>query len=188
MKKLSEKIVSSIRAQVQRFTNDERGVSAVEFTLVLPLMALLAVGSWEITKAIMVKRKNVNLATSIANLAAQDDKITASDWTTFSDIANKILYPYDGYTHRLGMKAVQIDNSGKLKVVCTYGAANVDETSLPAAMQLKNTFYIMTASEVDYVAYNKDMEFYGSSTGVIDMTFRDTAVYAPRNADEIDCN
>ncbi|WP_319411510.1 TadE/TadG family type IV pilus assembly protein [uncultured Cohaesibacter sp.] len=184
----SNRLLSGFRAQLQRFRKDERGVSVIEFTLVIPIMAILAVGSWELTKAVMTKRKNSNLATSVANLAAQDDSITDSDWATFEDIADKILFPYNNFAHRLGLIAVEVDKNGKLKEVCSYGDADIQTSELPAALRINNSFYIMTASEVDYLAFTKDAKFYGMNSGVTDMTFRDIAIFAPRNSDEISCD
>ena len=187
MQAFCKNIISTFRSQLQHFRMDQGGVSAIEFALILPVMAILAVSSWEITKAVMTKRKNSNVATSIANVAAQDAQITASDWTTLGEIADKIYFPYNNFTHRLGMIAVQIDRFGKLNVLCRYGTAKVDEKSLPAAMQIKNSYYIMVTAEVDFLSLNKDMRFYGASPGIMDMTFRDSAIFSPRNTGSISC-
>nr|WP_321454540.1 TadE/TadG family type IV pilus assembly protein [uncultured Cohaesibacter sp.] len=181
-------ILSAIRSHLRHFRKDERGVSAIEFVLVVPLMALIAIGSWEITKAMLTKRKVAHLASSIANLAAQDDNITSSDWTTFQDIADKILYPYNSFTRRIGLLVVEVDSSGRINTLCQFGTASIDPSTLPTGLQIANTTYLMSASEVDYVAFSKDNSFYGITPGISDMTFRDTAIFAPRNADTITCN
>ncbi len=187
MQALSKKLLLKARKQLSRFCKDQRGVSAIEFTILLPLMILLALGTWELTKAVMVNRKNSKIATSIANLATQDSSITASDWATFGDIADKIMFPYDDLAHRIGMIAVQVDNTGRLHVVCRYGSAGIDASTLPEGMRLANSFYIMTAAEVDYIALSKTFSANGVGTGVGDMTFRDTAVFSPRKASQISC-
>ena len=187
MQALTNRLLQKIRDQLGRFSRDQQGVSAIEFAIILPLMVFLAIGTWELTQAIMVSRKNSNLATSIANLATQDTEITASDWSTYEDIADKILYPYDDLTHRIGMIAVTVDSNGNLDVSCTYGTATVDSSTLPQGMRVANRFYIMTAAEVDYLSFSDTFTAYGVTTGIGDMTFRDTAVFSPRNTDEISC-
>lgn len=187
MQALTNRFLYKVRDQLGRFSKDQQGVSAIEFAIILPLMIFLAIGTWELTQAIMVSRKNSNLATSIANLATQDSEITASDWTTFGDIAEKILYPYDNLTHRIGMIAVKVDKNSNLDVICRYGSAPVDASTLPTGMRVAERFYIMTAAEVDYLSFSDTFSAYGVTTGIGDMTFRDTAIFSPRNTEEISC-
>nr|WP_319390571.1 TadE/TadG family type IV pilus assembly protein [uncultured Cohaesibacter sp.] len=180
-------LLSTLRSHLNRFRRDERGVVSIEFTLVLPLMAVLLLGSWELNNALLTKRKSSHLASTIANLAAQDDNITASDWVTFGDIADRMLFPYDGFTHRIGLIGVRIDGAGRVNLECSFGTAAIDPSSLPDGLKIANTFYLMTASEVDYEAFTKNSSLYGTSGGIMDMTFRDTAIFAPRNADAVSC-
>ncbi|WP_319498579.1 TadE/TadG family type IV pilus assembly protein [uncultured Cohaesibacter sp.] len=180
--------LSTLHSLLNRLRKDERGVVSVEFALVLPLMAVLLLGSWELNGAVLTKRKSSHLASALANLAAQDDNITASDWATFGDIADRMMFPYDGFTRRIGLIGVEVDSAGRVNLVCSFGDAAIDPASLPDGLKIANSFYLMSASEVDYEAFTKNSSFYGTSSGFMDMTFRDTAIFAPRNSDEVTCN
>ncbi|WP_316858823.1 TadE/TadG family type IV pilus assembly protein [uncultured Cohaesibacter sp.] len=179
--------LSFLRSSLADFSRDERGVSAIEFAIVIPVMCLLAVGSWEVTKAVLTKRKTAHLATSIANLASQDDYITVSDQATFEDIAEKILFPYNGFTHRIGIMGVEVDSDGDLNVSCQFGDAEIDSNTIPEGLRVANTYYVLSAVEVEFKALNKDVSFLGSKIGLTDMTFRDTALFSPRSDAELNC-
>ena len=53
------------------FAGDTKGVSAVEFALVLPLMLTLYLGGAELAQAISASRKVTLVSRTVADLAAQ---------------------------------------------------------------------------------------------------------------------
>ena len=56
---------------VARFGGDERGISAVEFALLLPLMVTLYLGTVEVSQGVAIDRKVTLTARTVADLASQ---------------------------------------------------------------------------------------------------------------------
>src|SRR5215475_8949091 len=66
---------------VARFGEDQRGVSAVEFAMLLPLMLTLYLGTAEISLAVGTDRKVTLTTRTVADLASQVKNITNADMT-----------------------------------------------------------------------------------------------------------
>ncbi len=72
------------RRPLRRLLRDERGVSAVEFAMLLPLMITLYLGGVEVSQGIAVDRKVTLVARSLGDLVAQSTTVTNSDMTNIS--------------------------------------------------------------------------------------------------------
>jgi Flp pilus assembly protein TadG len=57
---------------------DQRGMSAVEFALILPVMVLIYLGGFELTQALSIKRQVSLTASTVTNVVSQYTTISAS--------------------------------------------------------------------------------------------------------------
>ena len=80
---------------VRRFAVERRGVSAVEFALILPLMLVIYAGCGEVTTALIVDRKVSRAASTISDLVAQQSSVSAAAMNGIFDATTAILEPYD---------------------------------------------------------------------------------------------
>ena len=64
------------------FLADRRGLSAVEFALLLPLMLTLYLGGVEVSNAVAADRKVAIVARTVADLASRMKTISNADMTT----------------------------------------------------------------------------------------------------------
>ena len=83
-----------IPLKFSRFARDRRGVSAVEFALVAPLLVALYLGCVEISDGVSADRKVTLTAAALANLSAQVTTITTADMTNILDASSAIIAPY----------------------------------------------------------------------------------------------
>ena len=79
---------------VARFAGDRRGVSAVEFALLAPIMIALYLGLVEISDGIGVDRKVSLTASALANLTAQATAISSTEMSNILDASSAIVAPY----------------------------------------------------------------------------------------------
>ncbi len=89
--------VPRAHAVVRRFAGATRGVAAVEFALILPLMLLLYLGSAETTQAVMASRKASMAARTLSDLVSQQDaNVVMTDVTMGSifNAASAIMQPF----------------------------------------------------------------------------------------------
>src|SRR3954467_4914904 len=77
------------------FAQDRRGVSAVEFAMLLPLMITLYLGSVEISQGVGIDRKVTLTTRTVGDLASQVATINNADMTNLLNAAASVLTPYD---------------------------------------------------------------------------------------------
>jgi Flp pilus assembly protein TadG len=100
---------SGIVRRLRRFNDDQDGVSAVEFAMLLPLMITLYLGSIEITQAVSADRKMTLVAGTIGDLVAQAACVTSNDVDAIFVAGKKVLVPFDATLMKAVVTSVKID-------------------------------------------------------------------------------
>lgn len=163
----------------RRFTRDDRGVSAVEFAMVLPLMLTMYLGSVEVSDAVSINRKVTLVTRSVADLTSRVQKVSNDDLANILNAGAAIVYPYSAANIKITITCVNIDSSGKATV--SWSAASPGGTprakgasvTLPAALDVAGTSLIW--SEVSY-AYKPAIGYVITGT----MTLTDQMYMRPR--------
>ncbi len=135
------------------FARDQRGVSAVEFAMLLPLMITLYLGSVEISQGVAIDRKVTLTTRTVADLASQVSSINNSDMTNLLNATASVIAPFDQSQLKVVVSAVTIDANGAATVAWsdTFNGTQraVGSTvTLPTALNVANTTLIW--SEVQY--------------------------------------
>jgi Flp pilus assembly protein TadG len=100
----------------RRLTNDARGVAAVEFALIAPLLLLLYFGVVELTQAAMTEQRAAHAASTVADLVAQDQSITSARVSDVFSVGGTLMYPYPTSTLKLRVSSLTADASGAVTV------------------------------------------------------------------------
>lgn len=159
-----------------RFGCDKRGVSAVEFALLAPLMIGLYFGCVEISDAVGASRKVSLTAAALANLTAQVTTISASDMTNILDASTAIITPYAASKLKVTVSCIAVDASKNAKVkwsVTRGGTALSGNATLPTALAVANTQLVF--AQVSY-AYTPTVGY--TITGTLNLT--DQMYMSPR--------
>jgi len=77
-----------------RFAGDVKGVAAIEFAFIAPVLILLFIGTLEVSYAVAVDRKISRVSSSVADLVTQTDTHSKSTLNPIMNIADRIIYPY----------------------------------------------------------------------------------------------
>jgi Flp pilus assembly protein TadG len=138
---------------VARFAQDKRGVSAVEFAMLLPLMITLYLGTVEVSQAIGVDRKVTLTTRTVADLASQVQSINNADMTNMLNASAAVITPYDTSKLKVTVSAVGIDANGVATVTWSdtlngTRRAVGSTVTLPTALNVASTNLIW--SEVSY--------------------------------------
>jgi Flp pilus assembly protein TadG len=97
----------SMRRLFASWRTDRRGVAAVEFALVAPLMAAMFVGAVEMSQAITVNRRVTQVAGSAADLVARASKtISQSEVGDIMRVGSYIMKPYSATPIRITLRNV----------------------------------------------------------------------------------
>jgi Flp pilus assembly protein TadG len=118
-------IVRRGRRLVAGFARDKRGVAAVEFVFIVPLMLALTFGTIEVSSAVAIDRKVTLVARTLSDLVSQGSQVTQTDLKNFFGLGSAIMTPYPVTAATLTQKisAVNIDASKKVTVVWSYSGA-----------------------------------------------------------------
>jgi Flp pilus assembly protein TadG len=166
-----------------RFAHDRRGVSAVEFAMLLPLMITLYLGSVEISQGVGIDRKVTMVSRTVADLASQVSTIASTDMSNILNASSSVVAPYDATKLKVTVSAVTIDSGAVAKIAwsCTLNGTKraVGSTvTLPAALNVASTTLIW--SEVSY-AYTPVIGYVVTGT----LNLADQIYMRPRVSDTV---
>lgn len=144
---------------IARFRRDARGVAAVEFALVLPIMLLLYVGTSEAGLLISMDRRVQTIAGTMGDLVSRANKdIPACDIKDFFAASAGIMAPYSATTLNQVVTAVSVKADGTATVTWSKatpgGVAKVQNTVYPLPKEMsdiaKNSTVIVAEASYSY--------------------------------------
>jgi Flp pilus assembly protein TadG len=176
-------LVRSTVDRLRRLAGDERGVSAVEFAMLLPLMLTLYLGTVEISQGIGADRKVTLTAHTVADLVSQVSSINNSDMTNSLNAASAVMAPYPTSKLAVTVSSISIDANGKATIAWSDTlngtARSVGATvTLPTALVVANTSLIW--AEAQY-SYKPVIGYVVSGT----LTLKDQIYMRPRLSDSV---
>ena len=77
------------------FGQDARGVAAIEFAMIVPLMLLMFIGAVEFSQAITVDRRVSQVASATADLVARSKTLSTTDMSGIMQVVEQLVKPYD---------------------------------------------------------------------------------------------
>ena len=141
-----------VRRSVQDLLADRRGLAAIEFAMVVPIMLVLFFGTDEFASGIAVNRKVTLMARTLSDLTSQNLSVTDTQLTNIFNASTGILTPYSATPVRSTITELYVDpNTLAARVQWSKGAApRTAGTSvpIPTALQVGDTYLIF--SEVSY--------------------------------------
>src|SRR5512141_831162 len=92
------KMISRIRRRARLclldLVDDSRGVAAVEFAVIVPIMLVLFFGTVEFSSGVAVDRKVTQMARTLSDLTSQSITVADTDLTNFFAASKGIMTPY----------------------------------------------------------------------------------------------
>ena len=149
-----------LRSLRRGFGSDERGVSAVEFALIAPMMIGLYLGCVEVSDGVSADRKVSLTAAALANLTAQVATISTADMTNIFDASSAIIAPYSASKLKVTVTCIAIDANNVARVKWSQtrnGTAKSGTITIPTALAVASTQLILAEASYDYtptVGYN----------------------------------
>ncbi|MEZ5765453.1 MAG: TadE/TadG family type IV pilus assembly protein [Xanthobacteraceae bacterium] len=135
-----------------RFTGDMRGVSAVEFALIVPLILLIFFAMVEVSQGLNANRKLTLTVRALSDLVAQATSVTSTDVNNVFAAASSIMQPFSTVNLKSRISAINIDASGVTKVDWSRGSgmsarAKGDVVTIPAGLRIAGTQLIWSEAE-----------------------------------------
>ena len=103
-----------------RFMRDRRGVSAIEFAMVAPILILLYVGAAELGNALTIYRRTSTVASTAADLTAQVKTVSTADLQDIVAASSSIMSPFSIDPLKIVVSSVVADQNNNGKVAWSY--------------------------------------------------------------------
>ena len=95
---------------------NEKGVSAVEFALIAPILILLYLGAVELSLLMRVDRRVTSTSSSLGDLTARLAKVTDDDMREMFAAADVMMQPYSARTARMRITSIVDNGDGDARV------------------------------------------------------------------------
>ncbi len=171
---------------VNRLAGDSRGVAAVEFALLLPILMLLYFGSVELTQGMMTQQRANHAAATVGDLVSQSSTVTSADVTDIFGVGSTVMYPYPTTSLKLRVSSLSDDDRGQVTVVWSQAsgmtplAKGSTVSGLAANVVLPGETVIMSESQYTYTSVFGQL----MPTPVV---FNDKAFLHPRLSTAVTC-
>ena len=192
----SSRIARRSRQLIARFARDSRGLAAVEFAFIVPLMLVLLFGMIDTSSGVAIDRKVTLNTRSLSDLVSQGTSVSQTDLKNFFGFGVAIMTPYSVNSGELEQKVTQlaVDGSKKVKVVWSYSATIANNTAtvttgyakdtvvttVPANLLVANTYLIWSEVKYSYTPIT------GYVLGKTVIPLSDETYTRPRQSDTVD--
>lgn len=141
------------RGILRRFRSDKRGVAAVEFAFIAPILILMYFGIAEFTQGMIVKRRVGHVASTIADLTSRVNQVDTAATGDIFAVGRTIVAPLSTTSLRMRLTSVTADSGGVSHVdwsdANNWTARTVNATiTMPTGVVTANQSVIM--AEVQY--------------------------------------
>jgi len=191
------------QAAMRRLRADRRGVAAVEFALLVPLLLSLYFVTMEVSQAVETSKKVSRVASMTADLVTQQSSITQAEVKAVMDIGESLLQPYNRSLPGIMVTAIQMSNEATPKATVAWSRQLKDGAhsagiakgtvlnDVPAKLRVAGTFLVRVESTLEYrpvITWSADGKTMLGLTAAFDkINMGDTYYLRPRMSDNVPC-
>jgi Flp pilus assembly protein TadG len=162
-----------MRRSALDLSGDTRGIAAIEFAMVVPLMLVLFFGTVEFSSGVAVDRKVTLMARTLSDLTSQNISVTTTQLNNIFNASTGIMAPYPSSEVNARIVELYIDPNLVVRQIWTATsgtAAPTGTVTVPTALKIAGTYLIF--SEVSYT-YKPAVGYVMAKSGIklSDFTF-----------------
>lgn len=142
---------------LKQIVGDQKGIAAVEFALIVPVLMLTYLGATDVTQGLAIDRKLGQVASTVSDLVAQEDGITSDQVHAFFESGIAIMRPFDFERTKLRLTIIEVEGGSTTVTGATarnweIEASNGETYELPSNMEaLADGRYVVVAeASYDY--------------------------------------
>lgn len=144
-----------MRRRAFELPGNNRGVAAIEFAMIIPLMAMMLVGTNEFSAGVAVDRKVTLMARTLSDLTSQNTSVTDTQFTNFFNASKAIMTPYASTPVEGTITELYVNpTTMKARVQWSTGAHALsagDIVDIPDALKIAGTYLILSEVKYKYV-------------------------------------
>ena len=101
---------------LRRFRSDKRGVAAVEFAFIAPILIMMYFAVAEYTQGMIVKRRVSHVASTIADLTSRVVQVNAAGTADIFSVGRTIIAPLSTTSLRMRLTSITADGSNVSRI------------------------------------------------------------------------
>jgi Flp pilus assembly protein TadG len=179
----------------RRWQRDTRGIAAVEFAIIVPILVFMFIGAVELSQAITVDRRVSQIANSTADLVARAEKqISQTEITDIMKVGGYIMAPYAQTPVQIVVRNITSSPTDAKKAKqswsCTYKGVGQTQTcacsstnyTLPANLVTTNDSVVVSEVTYDYrpLVFDYFLKKGGGTSSTGTYTMFETVYLKPR--------
>lgn len=173
-----------------RFARDERGVSAIEFVLIFPILVGMMAGTVDIGQALTVSRKMNQMVATLGDMTSQQSAWAATDIDAIITGTSSIIEPFSKGALHIDLAILDVDASAKTKVNWARSFNKTalkknDATPVVIPTNIATTGVQLIAVKATYELTTPFSKLLKPITGVTSYRYEKTYIMRPRNGDTI---
>ncbi|MDI6624010.1 MAG: pilus assembly protein [Brevundimonas sp.] len=173
------------RSLIRRLTGDERGVSAIEFAMLAPVLIAFYMGMTEFCQGFMAQKRMGHVSAMVADLIAQEETVAAATIDDIFDIGGLIMKPFP--TATLHQRVSSVTRTGGTDTVDWSRGDGMTPRAVASTMTLPQDLVEEGESViVAEVTYDYDSAADYLMPGLT--RFSHTYYLRPRTADKTTCD
>lgn len=173
-----------------RIGHDERGVSAIEFVLIFPILVGMLAGTVDIGQALTVSRKMNQVVSTLGDMTSQQTAWTATDIDAIIAGTATIIEPFSKSDLKIDLTILDVDGSLNAKVNWARGynkTALAKNAASPVTIptNIAQNGVQLIAVKATYTLTTPFSKLLQPITGVTTYNYQKTYIMRPRNGDTI---
>jgi Flp pilus assembly protein TadG len=143
-----------VRRSVQDLFGDIRGIAAIEFAMIVPIMLILFFGTDEFASGIAVNRKVTLMARTLSDLTSQNTSVTTTQLSNIFNASTGIMTPYPSSPVNARIVELYIDSSLVVHQIWTATSGTTPPTgtvTVPTALKVAGSYLIYSEVSYNYV-------------------------------------
>jgi Flp pilus assembly protein TadG len=194
-----------IPAKVARFCRDRRGVAAIEFAFIVPVLLIMYFITMEASQAIETSKKVSRIGSMVADLVTQQQTVVKANLDAMMKIGTSTLQPYNRSLPTIIITGIQITDEASPRVQVAWSRKLVgttysadakagNPTTVPSTLQIRNTFLVRVESDLGYVPViawsenNNNQKALGLLSTFSHISMSETYYLRPRRSPTISCS
>jgi Flp pilus assembly protein TadG len=174
----------------RRFAKDERGVSAIEFVLIFPLLVTMLAGTVDIGQALTVSRKMNQVVSTLGDMTSQQTAWTTTDIDAIVAGTATIIEPFSKTDLKIDL--VVLDVNASLSATVNWGrgynkTALTKNSASPVTIptNIAQSGVQLIAVKATYTLTTPFSKLLKPITGVTTYNYTKTYIMRPRNGNTI---
>ncbi len=103
-------------AFAKRFAGDRKGVAAVEFAYIAPILLIMLMATFELSRAVSIDRRLNSVSAMASELVAREEQVDDADLKNIYRSLDHVMKPYNDNSLVVRLLQVRTDTNGATKV------------------------------------------------------------------------